>query len=200
MSYHTYPNFSNIDRRIESFTNYPKILKPIISTLALNGFFYLNERDIVYCFCCGIAFNNFLLTTTPEYLRALHIVNKFDCEFNLDKPFTNFFLKHLALIELETKTNFFGKFLQKLAINDDVLCNHFNTIKNNINNLLKNHGFGHQTIFYFTNETCSSLILEKDINQTNVLKCSTLKIPPGSYYNHIEQTAQKEAFYTKLVF
>ena len=100
MSYYVYPNFANIENRIKSFTSYsrPKILKPIICTLG---------------------------DTAPEYLRVFHIAIKLDCCFNVCQPFFNFF-KHLVVVELESGSESFDKFLQKLGISNHGLHVYFN--------------------------------------------------------------------------
>ena len=75
---------------------------------------------------------------------------------------------------------------------------HFNILKNNTAELLKEHGFDHQIIFYYTNADCSGLILNKDKLTPSIASLITsTKTPAGDDHNHPEQLTEQEVIYIR---
>ena len=127
----------------------------------------------------------------------VHIAIKLDCCFNVCQPFFNFF-KHLVVVELESGSESFDKFLQKLGISNHGLHVYFNILKNSTAQLLKEHGFDHQIIFYSTNADCSGLILIKDKPTPTIGSLiSSTKTPVGASHNRPERLTQQKVIYIR---
>ena len=153
-----YPAYSNINVRILSFKTFPKILRSVGDNLALAGFFYLGSSDLCCCFSCGLVVDNILITATAEYVRALHLCRRLECEYSLNSPLSIFFLKHVALVEFKTHRSIFPYLCKKERNFNRSLSRYFNVLKSNIEIHLYNK-LPHQIILYFTNDNCSHIML-----------------------------------------
>lgn len=82
MLYPEYPSYSNIEKRIKSFTpdwNYPSGSRLSNQMMAEAGFFYMGAGSVC-CFYCGNKLQNF----EPRYMiKNFVFINKFIFLFNL---------------------------------------------------------------------------------------------------------------------
>lgn len=67
-----YPEYSSLDNRIKTFTNWPKQIVQTPKDLAIAGFIYTNIGDHTKCFCCNINLQHWDTSDNPWIEHAKH--------------------------------------------------------------------------------------------------------------------------------
>lgn len=73
-----YPEFADLEKRLESFASWPQFLTPTPRDLAEAGFFYMGFGDVTFCYSCGKCISMWLSTEHP---LVLHKRWGPDCKF-----------------------------------------------------------------------------------------------------------------------
>lgn len=58
-------DYTLLEHRINSFVNFPKCLKGLVSSLCEAGFYYTNVGDYVCCYVCSVMVNNWNVDSDP---------------------------------------------------------------------------------------------------------------------------------------
>ena len=73
-----YDNYATTQSRIESFKTWPIALKQNGESMAIAGFFYTNQSDVVICYLCGVIIRNWQENDDPI---TEHMKFKRNCRF-----------------------------------------------------------------------------------------------------------------------
>lgn len=80
-------NWNMFEKRLSSFTNWPRQMKQSSRTMAQAGFVYLNRGDSCFCFKCELIFKGWESTDNPwlehkkwspdcDYINMVGIIKK----------------------------------------------------------------------------------------------------------------------------
>ena len=108
--------FSSYKIRERTFDNFPRCLKHLITKLVNAGYWYKNERDVIYCYFCGGALCNLPIDMTENMINIAHIFKNMNCPLVSNILRTSTFIEDFIKYEIKKKRYVYIEYLHAINV------------------------------------------------------------------------------------
>ena len=111
-----YPLLNSYILRERTFDIFIMCLKHLSTKLATAGFWYKGERDVVYCYLCGIGLCDLPINMTKNMINIAHIFKNVNCPLVSNISRTTTFVEDFIKYEIEKNQHMYSVYLNAINV------------------------------------------------------------------------------------